>query len=196
MKTILFIDGRNFISKINSVVNPSRGKEVNFSIYNFAGLLDKVLADIIVDKKIFYIGRLTSHEETKEKSAKLIERQRELKTHLERQGFEVVYAGRVRGYEEICPKGHKFLSFKEKGVDVRITVDMITFAHNKELKTAIIASSDSDLQPGIRELEKMGVERIYLGFEISPNKGLSYTTNRTILIRNSEAVEFMAKTLV
>jgi uncharacterized LabA/DUF88 family protein len=87
------------------------------------------------------------------------------------------------------------LIFKEKGVDVRIAVDMITFARSKELKTAIIGSSDSDLQPAVRELENLGIERIYLGFENSPNKGLLYTTNRTILIRNSEVTEFLGKTL-
>jgi len=198
MKTILFIDGRNFISKINSVLNPEKKKEkeINFPVYNFAGLLDKVLTGINIDKKIFYIGRLTKHEKTKEKSLKLIQKQRELKTHLEKQGFEVIYAGRVRGHEEDCPRGHKFLTFKEKGVDVRIAVDMITFGHNKELKVAILGSSDSDLQPAIRELENQRIERIYLGFEISPNKGLIYTTNRTILIRNSEVVEFIGKTLI
>lgn len=198
MKTILFVDGRNFIGKINSILNPEKdkNKEVDFSIYNFAGLLDKALAGISIDKKIFYIGKLTRHDETKEKSAELIQKQRELKTHLEKQGLEVIYAGRTRGYEESCPKGHKFLTFKEKGVDVRIAVDMITLAHSKELKTAVIASSDSDLQPAIRELENEGVERIYLGFEVSPNKGLTFTTNRTILIRNSEAGEFVGKTLI
>lgn len=198
MKTILFIDGRNFISKIESVLNPEKdkGKEVDFSIYNFAGLLDKVLAGISIDEKIFYISRLTKHKKTKEKSAELIQKQRELKTHLEKQRFEVIYAGRVRGHEENCPKGHKFLAFKEKGVDVRIAVDMITLGHNKGLKVAIIGSSDSDLQPAIRELENQEIERIYLGFEISPNKGLTYTTNRTILIRNSEVVEFIGKTLI
>lgn len=198
MKTILFIDGRNFISKIKSILNPEKEKEkeVDFSIYNFAGLLDKVLAGISIDKKIFYIGKLTKHKNTKEKSAELIQKQRELKTHLEKQGFEVIYAGRIRGHEESCPKGHKFLTFKEKGVDVRIAVDMITLSHHKELKVAIIGSSDSDLQPAIRELEKQGIERIYLGFETSPNKGLTYTTNRTILIRNSEVVEFIGKTLI
>jgi uncharacterized LabA/DUF88 family protein len=192
MKTILFIDGRNFISKINFVLNPKKdkNKEVDFSVYNFAGLLDKVLANINVDKKIFYIGKLTKHDETKEKSVELIQKQRWFKTHLEEQGIEVVYAGRVREYEESCPKGHKFLSFKEKGVDVRMAVDMIKLAHIKELKTAIIGSSDSDLQPAIKELENQKIERIYLGFEISPNKGLTYTTNRTILIRNSEIVEY------
>ena len=198
MKTILFIDGRNFISKIESVLNPEKekGKEADFFIYNFAGLLGKVLTGISINKKIFYIGRLSKHEKTKEKSAELIQKQRELKTNLEKQGFEVIYAGRVRGHEESCPRGHKFLTFKEKGVDVRIAVDIITLSHNKELKVAIIGSSDSDLQPVIRELENQGIERIYLGFEISPNKGLTYTTNRTILIRNSEVVEFTGKTLI
>jgi len=150
----------------------------------------------IIKKSLFYIGRLTKHKNTKEKSTELIQKQRELKPHLEKQGFEVIYAGRVRGHEESCPKGHKFLTFKEKGVDVRIAVDMITLSHHKELKVAIIGSSDSDLQPAIRELEKQGIERIYLGFETSPNKGLTYTTNRTILIRNSEVVEFLGRTLI
>jgi len=58
------------------------------------------------------------------------------------------------------------------------------------MKTAIIASSDSDLQPAVKELKKRGVEQVYLGFEIDPNKGLSYTTNRTILIRNAEVLKF------
>lgn len=35
-----------------------------------------------------------------------------------------------------------------------------------------------------------GISSVYLGFETQPNKGLSYTTTRTILIRNSEILEF------
>jgi len=99
-------------------------------------------------------------------------------------------AGRVRGHLEKCPKGHEVLTFKEKGVDVKMAVDMITQACNKNLKTAIIGSSDSDLQPAVRELRIQKIERIYLGFESQPNKGLTATTNRTILIRNSEVEEF------
>ncbi|MDD2913546.1 MAG: NYN domain-containing protein [Candidatus Pacebacteria bacterium] len=198
MKTIIFIDGRNFISKINSILNSTgkKEKEVDFSIYNFSGLLDKVLSGVDIDRKLFYIGRVSKHKETEEKSTELVEKQRKLKKHLEEQGFEVIYAGKVRGHEGKCPKGHSFLIFKEKGVDVKIAVDMITFGNKKELKTAIIASSDSDLQPAIKELKNQKIERIYLGFEDSPNKGITFTTNRTILIRNSEVTEFIGKTLI
>ncbi len=196
MENILFIDGRNFISKIESIFNSNNRKNVDLSIYDFAGLFNKAISEIKVDRKIFYISKLIKHEETKEKSEELILKQRNLKNNLEKQGFEIIFAGRVRANIGRCPKGHETLVFREKGVDVKIAVDMITFACDKKLKTAIIASSDSDLQPAIKELEKREIERIYLGFENMPNKGLTFTTNRTILIRNSEVLEFLGKTLI
>lgn len=196
MKTILFIDGRNFIASLNLVLNPDKNKNIDFSIYNFSALIDKVLSGIKIDRRIVYFGKLIKHPETEKKSDELIEKQRMLKTALEKQGFEVIFAGRVRGHLEKCAKGHETLTFKEKGIDVKIAVDMISMSYNNELRLAIIGSSDSDLQPAIEELSKKGVERIYLGFENSVNKGLTFTTNRTILIRNSEVAEFMGKTLI
>jgi len=195
MENILFIDGRNFISKINSVLYLNGVKDIDFSLYDFDGLAQNVLKGIRVDRKLFYLGKLIKHADTAEKSQELIENQRNLKTSLEKQGFEIIIAGRIRGHLEKCSKGHETLVFKEKGVDVKIAVDMVTLACGNNLKTAIIGSSDSDLQPAISELKARSVERIYLGFENIPNKGLTYTTNRTILIRNSEVLEFLPKTL-
>ncbi|MBI5134779.1 NYN domain-containing protein [Candidatus Uhrbacteria bacterium] len=105
-------------------------------------------------------------------------------------------SGTVRGHYTHDKDGRNVLVFKEKGVDVGLAVDMVSAACNKNLKTAIMASSDSDLQPAIRELNKRGVECIYLGFELQPNKGLTYTTKRTILIRNSEVLQFAQQRLV
>ena len=98
-------------------------------------------------------------------------------------------------------KGKEILIFREKGVDVQIAIDMVKTAFKDELKIAILASSDSDLQPAvkelkeIRELKQKGIEIIYLGFEMDHNKGLGYTTDRTILIRNSEVLEFFPQKL-
>jgi uncharacterized LabA/DUF88 family protein len=195
MENILFVDGRNFISKLKFVINDRNINEVDFSFYDFEGLFEKVLRGIKVDRRIFYLGKLLKHENTAKKSEILIGEQRKLKTHLENQGFEIIIAGRVRGHLEKCSRGHEMLVFKEKGVDVKIAVDLATLACDKKLNLAVVASSDSDLQPAISELKKRNVERIYLGFETNPNKGLTYTTNRTILIRNSEVVEFLPKKL-
>lgn len=75
-------------------------------------------------------------------------------------------------------------------MDVRIAVDMMATACDKKADEIILGSSDSDLQPAIKEVREHGVKCVYLGFETQPNKGISYNTNRTILVRNSEIFEF------
>ena len=67
---------------------------------------------------------------------------------------------------------------------------MVCLACDKKAGEIILASSDSDLQPAVKEIRDRKVKCVYLGLEAQPNKGLSYTTNRTILIRNSEIFEF------
>lgn len=190
MKTILFIDGRNFLIKLEDVFEMERVPLPEWNAYNFSGLLNHVLQGIQVDEIVFYFAKIREHPDTKEKSKKLIQELRMLKTHLEKQGFRVVLGGVVRGNYKKNAGGKNMLLFKEKGVDVSIAVDIVTAACDKILKTAIIGSSDSDLQPAIRELNKRKIESIYLGFEILPNKGLTATTKRTILIRNAEVIKF------
>ena len=183
---ILLIDGENFRKKIQAVFTVENKKAPEWHEFDFKLLIDTALKGIDIDRSIFYFARLKEHTDTKEKSKQLIEGQRKLKTHLEQQGFEVVLSGRVRGQKE-----GRFgkLVFKEKGIDVQIAVDMVSGACDGDISTIILGSSDSDLQPAIEEARKRDVECIYLGFEMQPNKGLTYTTNRTILIRNSEIID-------
>ena len=190
MVRLLFIDGENFKGKIKSVFKETGKGKIVWHEYDFKELLDKVLSGIEFERKIFYFARIKEHKESKEKSRQLIEEQRLLKTHLERQGFEVILSGRVRGQMDEIQNGKKILVFREKGVDVKIAVDMIVAACDKKAEEIVLGSSDSDLQPAINETKNRGVNCVYLGFEAQPNKGLSYTTSRTILIRNSEIFEF------
>ena len=193
MKSKLFIDGRNFLGKLEDVCKSENNPVPEWATYDFRTLLDHVLKGIKIDEQIFYFAKIKEHPHTKEKSQKLILQRRLLKTSLERQGFKVILSGAVRGNYKKNEQGKDILVFKEKGVDISIAVDMVAAACDKLLKTAILASSDSDLQPAIRELNKRGVESIYLGFEMMPNKGLTATTKRTILIRNSEVIQFNQK---
>lgn len=189
METILLIDGENIKGKINDVFKEAKKNKPVWHEYDFKGLFDRALDGIDINRKIFYFARIKEHKNSKEKSKQLIKEQRFLKTHLEKQGFEVILRGRVRGLEEIH-NGKKILVFREKGVDVKIAVDMVSLSCDKKVKEIILCSSDSDLQPAIEEVNKRKVVCVYLGFEINPNKGISYTTKKTILIRNSEVLEF------
>jgi uncharacterized LabA/DUF88 family protein len=189
MEIVLFIDGENVKGKIKDVFKELRKDNPVWHEYNFKGLFDRVLDGIKIDRKVFYFAKIKEHEQSREKSRQLIEEQRLLKTQLEKQGFKVILRGRVRGQIENIG-GKEILIFKEKGVDVKIAVDMVSLSCDKKVKDIILCSSDSDLQPAIEEVSKRNVNCIYVGFEVNPNKGLSYTTKRTILIRNMEVMEF------
>jgi uncharacterized LabA/DUF88 family protein len=190
MARLLFIDTENFKGKARAVFKEAGRERPDWNTYDFKGLFDKVLDGMEIDKKVFYLAHIKEHPESREKSRQLIEEQRLMKTHLERQGFEVVMSGRVRGQMEGPDGSRRVLVFKEKGTDVRIAVDMVSAACDKKADEIILGSSDSDLQPAISEAKARGVRCVYLGFENQPNKGLSYTTDRTILIRNAEVLEF------
>ncbi len=189
-KTILFIDGENFLHKIEDVLKQkSKAKGFTQTVdLDFNRLLSGALKSLNPVRKIFYGAKLHFNPETPKKSKELIKAQRKLINNLKKQSFEFVMAGNVRGQ-----KVGKSIIFREKGVDVKIAVDLVSFACDGKVKTAILCSSDSDLQPAIAEARKRKVEIVYLGFEISPNKGLTFTTNRTILIRNSEIIDAFKK---
>lgn len=187
MKAQLFIDGENFIYKVeDALLKQGINKhEVSIENINLFELLHIALPDYNFNKLRYYSAKLQFHPEFYVKSKELILKPRILKTNLEKQGFEFILAGNVRP-QVVNVDGKSKTIFKEKGVDVRIAVDLVTLSYDKDIDVAVLCSSDSDLQPAVAEIRKRGIEVVYLGFENNRNKGLTYTTNSTILFRNSE----------
>jgi uncharacterized LabA/DUF88 family protein len=184
-KTILFIDGENFLFKVKKIISDYSKARKIYKIDNLDlnKLFSKTIKEYKVKRKIFYLARLHIHPETKNKSIELIKFQRKLRNILVRQGYEIIIAGNVR-----AQKIGKKVIFREKGVDVKIAVDMVSLSCSKQLATAILCSSDSDLQPAIYELKGKGVKVVYMGFENQPNRGMIYTSNKTVLIKKDEVV--------
>lgn len=190
-KVVLFIDGENFLHKVRDVIKEEDIEKNKFdlALIDLNELLKLPLRGFKLSRKIFYAARLHFYQDTKRKSIELIKLQRKLRNELLKQGYEFIIAGNVR-----AQKVNNKIIFREKGVDVKIAVDMITLTCDKKLGTAILCSSDSDLQPAVRELKNRNIKVIYLGFETSPNKGLTYTADRTILLRNSEVIASIHET--
>ena len=191
-KCILVIDGENLLHKVKEVLSKEDIKKakIDLASINLNQLFKEPLNSFEIFRKIFYGARLHLHQDTKRKSEELIKFQRKLRNGLIEQGYEFVIAGNVR-----AQKVDNKIVFREKGVDVKIAVDLVSLACDKKIETAILCSSDSDLQPAVKELKTRKVEVIYLGFETNPNKGLTYTTDRTILLRNSEVLRSCKKKL-
>lgn len=186
----LLIDGENFRKKIEvSLADLKKVSkyDVDLNFLDFDRLFNEVLKDYQINIKRFYSAKLhpSKNPLLLNKSYKLIRRQRNLQTKLSKLGYEFITAGHVR--ENIGTNNHS--DFKEKGVDVKIAVDLVTMACDKTINTAILCSSDSDLQPAVKEAKNRGIDIIYLGFEINPNIGLTKTTTRTVLFRNVEIQE-------
>ena len=68
---------------------------------------------------------------------------------------------RYRNHFVKLPDGseHIFLAGEEKGIDVRIAIDIIRMAHHKEYDVALILSQDQDLSEVAEELRTIAAEQ-------------------------------------
>ncbi|MBP9818271.1 NYN domain-containing protein [Candidatus Shapirobacteria bacterium] len=190
-KSALFIDGENLRHYIEKVIYDNGFDKHKYSItdIDFSKLFTGALKNFNLVDKIYYSAKLQVTPETEKVSKLLVNKQRALKTKLEKNGYQFLIAGHVR--PQTGDKGK--VVFKEKGVDVRIAVDLVKSAFDKKYQSVILCSSDSDLQPAIKEARRRQLEIVYLGFETMPNKGLTFTTNRTILLWSSEIISAVIK---
>ncbi|MCA9388301.1 NYN domain-containing protein [Candidatus Berkelbacteria bacterium] len=183
--THLYIDGQNFISKIRGILVRRGIKDPDITKFDFWGMLNEKFKKENVDLAAFYGARVLPHEETKEKSEELLIRQQELQEHLQQQGFKYVLSGIVRAQVK---SGE--VRFVEKGVDVKIAIDAVVDVLKNSVGKVILATSDSDLQPAVKQLHELGADVVYMGFRNRPNQGLIKTTDRYILISNDDVVKF------
>ena len=93
-----------------------------------------------------------------------------------RQGIHVFARTlRYRNRTVILPDGtqHTFLSGEEKGIDVRIALDIIRLAHRGEYEVALVFSQDQDLSEAAEEVRVIAREsgrwiKIACAFPFSP----------------------------
>lgn len=197
-KAILLIDGENFRKSTKTLLY---NENKNFYKYDYQNiklrsLLDKVFSnykDIDIIEIRYYGAKLKMYQESKKKSKKMISDQRRLITNLSKQNINFVFKGNVRRRKIEKKNGDIEYTFVEKGVDVAIAVDMLSLAYDKIASTIILCSSDSDLQPAVKETRKRGVEIIYLGFNQNPNRGLQASTNKTILFDNQGILDALPR---
>lgn len=87
-----------------------------------------------------------------------------------------------------CNKEYTQLVGHEKGVDVRIALDIIHFAHAKTYDIAVIFSQDQDLTEVVDEVARISKEQkrpisVFSAFPVSPTFRNTRGINRTAWIR-------------
>ncbi len=184
-RAIVFIDGNNFYYKIKEITSSKTEvlKLLDFQYRSFAQNLIQLTqkGGTLVDIR-YYVGSVKRQAgPDKEKSEKLYANQQKFIAKLQQQEIAVILGNLIQ---------HPDKSFHEKGVDVRIAVEMIRLARENKYDTAYLLSSDTDLVPAVEEVHSFGKKVIYVGIPKGQSFGLTKASDSIILLRDEDVVPY------
>jgi uncharacterized LabA/DUF88 family protein len=131
----VYIDGGNFYRHLKAA---GIGKS---TYLDYTAFSDFVARGRTLVSKRYYIGSVRNHDNSA-KSQKMVEDQQKFLGKLEKEGFSIK-RGRIVYDHQI----------REKGVDVKITVDLIVGAIDNLYDTALIVSSDTLIESAQSEAQ-------------------------------------------
>jgi len=177
-RVIILLDGSNFYHRLKDC-------ELNFKNilqFNYKGLAEWLAEKRKIVACIYYVG-LVRKEAGNLKSEKLSSNQQRLFAYLKNQGWEI-----KTGYMMKHDK-----DYKEKGVDVKLAVDILDFAYQDKYDTAIVISSDTDLIPALSRARELKKKIEYVGFAHRPSFGMQRYANISRLLTKSDLELFLHK---
>lgn len=166
-RTVAFVDGQNLFHSVREAFGYSHP---NFDMPALAGAICRARAWRLASVR-FYTGVPDKADDAFWNhfwAGKL--------AVMGRQGVAVFSRPlRYRNKRIRLPDGteHAYLSGEEKGIDVRIALDVIRMAHRREFDIALIFSQDQDLSEVAKEIRAIGEEqdrwiKIACAFPFSP----------------------------
>jgi len=179
-RAFVFIDGGNFYFKLKKMVSNLDGR---FSLldFNFRKFAEWLAEPNELVEVHYYIGAI-KRQRGNPKSEKIYADQQKLIGKLQQQNIFITL-GRVIQ--------HPDKTYHEKGVDVRLAVEMIRFAREDKYDLAYLVSSDTDLVAATEEVQSFDKTVQYVGIAKSQSYGLSKTANDIRLLRPEEIKQFL-----
>jgi len=176
-RVAIYIDGSNTYNKLKKLGVPDKGK-----IFDYSKYISHLLGDRGLISKRYYVGIVKNFDKS-ERSETLVKKQQRFLESLRSAEFEIkpgkiMYdGGRIR----------------EKGVDVKLSVDLVIGAADNLYDTAIVISSDTDLVPAIRYVRKGQKKKVeYVGFAGSPSFGLISESDTQRLFSKEDLIAFQS----
>jgi uncharacterized LabA/DUF88 family protein len=162
-RVMIFIDGSNFYYSLKKSFNKTK---IDFEKFcNYLTLNDDLI-------KIKYYNSPLYMEDDEEEYKK----QQRFFDHLKEIQLIEIYLGRL----EKRPDGKK----AEKGVDVKLAIDLIVNAYRDNYDVAILVSNDADFIPAIEEVKNIGKIVINISFPKTKSYHLNKICSKTIMIND------------
>lgn len=195
MKTIVYIDGQNFLYKAADVlIEAGKIKEKqDLHTISIRTLVEKLLEIEKVEIRFYgtKLKKYTNTQEIEAKSIQMINTQRQLRNTLEKEKIIFINSGKLKLRDgDKCKKcGSQEPHFQEKGVDVRIAIDLVVDSEMEDVESLFLISSDTDLVPAVKTVRARGKKMIYVGFSDKLTNGLVSTASETQIIRDNEILD-------
>lgn len=184
MRAIVFIDGSNFYHRLKYLTkDKEKASLLEFDFVSFCRWLCK--QDALVEIH-YYVGAVR-RQRNNQKSEKMYADQQHLFFKLQRQQVKIILGQLIQ---------HRDKSYHEKGVDVRIAVEMIRLARQDEYDIAYLLSSDTDLVPAVEEVLSFKKKVRYIGAADTQSFGLSKATGDYLILRPEDVGQFLPKSLL
>ncbi len=193
----VFIDGENFRRSTTSQLG--EGKEAIFDL-NIVGLLRDILGlgPEMGLSAAYYSSRIKlplgyqPSKVTLEKVLAIRQFNRAWVPRLKQQGIEYIKAGslKVKSSDKCDSCGSVADRLKEKGVDVRLAVDIVDNSRDEDIA---VFSSDSDLIPAIVNRRGKGGEVTYICYSDFVNRAVAASASETVTITQKKLLQHWSR---
>jgi uncharacterized protein (TIGR00288 family) len=165
VKITVIIDGSNFFHGSKHLC-----PEIHLTNYRYRKLVEKIVERKRVE--ILYCVGEIKKELGNKKAEGMYAQQQSLFYNLEQQSIKI--------YKGFMLKNNG--KYHEKGVDVKIAVEIVSGALRNKYDECYLFSSDTDIIPAIEEARKAGKKVIYIGFEKRLSRAMMNNCSRTVVI--------------
>jgi uncharacterized LabA/DUF88 family protein len=169
IKSFVIIDGSNFYHKVKRL-----SPNLHLTEFGYRQFFESITNDSC--RILYCIGEVK--RSTAILQNRLFIQQQKLTGSLRRQDIQIYYGFLLKS-EGV---------YHEKGVDVKMAVEIVKGALKDEYDMCYLVSSDSDLIPAILEAKKVGKRVIYVAFKNQISSAL-YRNCREAIIIDKERIE-------
>ncbi len=171
----VYIDGSNTYRRLKDLGIPQKP-----SRFDYLAFVKHLVGDRILLSKRYYVG-IVRNVDGSEKAEKMVRSQQKFLNGLQTEGFEIK-AGKIM---------YDGGNIREKGVDVKLSLDLVIGAVDNLYDTAIVISSDTDLIPAIKYVRKAKKKNVeYIGFGATPSFGMIKESSAPRVFSNTDLFQF------
>lgn len=193
---IVFIDGENLIYQLIDILvrNKLIKQRADLQKIDIISLFAKAVKDNIKPIQVRYYGTKLHEvddlgEEVHEQSKVMLQHRKDWDKWLKIQHIEFITAGNLKARK----RGDQVV-FQEKGVDVRIAVDMVQSAYENKNLHFVIISNDSDIIPALRIVKEQKHMITYVGMRGNLNKAIKGNVDKVVSYSKEDIINSFKRT--